>query len=139
MVYPKKSEEEKRASVNAKSNRYNERHRELVNAKARERWRADPAKGRNRRLLARYGISLVEYNNLMERQKGKCALCGLPFETERTQYGNIKAGWLYPDVDHDHKTGKVRGLLHRKCNILIGFIENEGIALETIQRYLKVT
>lgn len=51
-------------------------------------------------------------NNQIVQQQGKCALCGLP--------GVIKD----PVLDHCHKTGAVRGTLHRSCNALLGKVEN---------------
>lgn len=48
------------------------------------------------------------------QQGGKCALCGLP--------GVIKD----PVLDHCHKTGAVRGTLHRSCNALLGKVENNA-------------
>ena len=57
--------------------------------------------------LKQYGITVVEYNEMFEKQKGCCAVCGLPFgET--------------PNVDHCHESGKVRGLLHTRCNHMLG-------------------
>lgn len=48
---------------------------------------------------------------LIEQQHGKCALCHQPFEADAV-------------LDHDHKTGIVRGVLHRGCNAMLGHIEN---------------
>lgn len=56
----------------------------------------------------KYGIGLLEYQNLIDIQHDKCAVCG-------------SGGWKY--VDHNHKTGKVRGLLCPRCNTLVGYIE----------------
>lgn len=58
--------------------------------------------------LKRYGITLTEYNELLKRQNGGCAICG---------YDNDGKD-LY--VDHDHKTGTVRGLLCNGCNFGLG-------------------
>mgnify|MGYP001618153116 CR=1 FL=1 len=69
--------------------------------------------------LKQYGLSLEEYETLFRKQNGVCAICGLA-ET-RTQNGRVYA----ISVDHDHRTGKVRGLLCQKCNQAIGlFGEN---------------
>lgn len=54
---------------------------------------------------------------LAVRQGNRCALC-------KGQFG-IKAP-LDPVLDHDHKTGAVRGVLHRCCNALLGKIENNA-------------
>jgi hypothetical protein len=65
------------------------------------------------RLMSRYGISLETYNEMLASQDGKCYLC------DNTE-GNKR-----PHVDHNHETGKVRGLLCYPCNTKIGVIENK--------------
>jgi hypothetical protein len=50
------------------------------------------------------GVSDADYEALLAAQGGGCAICGNPPKTRRL------------DVDHDHKTGKVRGLLCHRCN-----------------------
>lgn len=69
------------------------------------------------RLLLKYGITPEDYDAIFSSQRGRCAICG------RHQSDLIKA--LF--VDHDHQTGRVRGLLCYKCNTAIGQIENGGI------------
>ena len=51
-----------------------------------------------------YKITEEQYTNMWKKQKGKCAICGKDLKEH------------YLDVDHDHETGKVRGLLCRYCN-----------------------
>ncbi len=68
---------------------------------------------RKSNLKKRYGLSVEQYKELLERQGGKCVFCD-------------NGGIL--DVDHDHKTGKVRGLLCRHHNAVIGYIERDGLA-----------
>ena len=67
-----------------------------------------PEQKRTANLKFRYGISVGEYDGLFQLQNGKCAVCG-------------KEGKLL--VDHDHTTGRVRGLLCHECNIVLGFLE----------------
>jgi hypothetical protein len=71
-------------------------------------------KAREDKLNTSYGISLREYDELWEKQKGVCAICERPETTK--QHGRMAR----LAVDHDHKTGKVRGLLCRKCNNMLG-------------------
>lgn len=59
---------------------------------------------KNTRLQRLYGITLVQYNQMCVQQKNRCKICFRP----------PKALPLY--VDHDHKTGRVRGLLCFRCN-----------------------
>jgi hypothetical protein len=53
---------------------------------------------------AQLGITDDDYEALLAAQGGGCAICGNPPKTRRLH------------VDHDHKTGKVRGLLCHRCN-----------------------
>lgn len=64
----------------------------------------------NSRMKARYGITLAQFDKMVETQGGVCAVCGLP-ET-------IVARRL--SIDHNHKTGKVRALLCDRCNVFLG-------------------
>ena len=81
--------------------------------------------GRANRLKKRYGLTPDDYNKLLEYQGFSCKICGKPWTFE------------LPCVDHDHKTGNIRGLLCNACNALLGFAEdNTTILLKSIQ-YLK--
>lgn len=76
------------------------------------------------RLKSSYGISIDEYNKMLDRQKGGCAVCG-----EKS-----KDGGKLLAVDHNHLNGKVRGLLCSNCNTAIGLLrENTGIMVNLIK------
>lgn len=82
---------------------------------------------RNRNLVVNYNITLDEYNLLLKEQDYKCALCGTEKAGGRGTF----------HVDHDHKTGKVRGLLCHHCNTGLGlFYDSENLLLKAIL-YLK--
>ena len=77
--------------------------------------------------LKKYGISTEQYNEMFLKQAGNCAICGVN-QSKFTKR-------LY--VDHDHKTGNVRGILCVNCNMLIGHaMEDVGILVKSIN-YLK--
>jgi hypothetical protein len=65
------------------------------------------------RLMSRYGISLQTYNEMLNSQNGKCYLCDNTEGDKRLH------------VDHNHETGKVRGILCSPCNTKLGVIENK--------------
>jgi hypothetical protein len=104
-------------------------HRE-ADAQRRRAWHlAHPERVREYRrrheLRRRYGITPEEYDRLLSEQRGLCALCG--------RAGNPDVA-LHPlDVDHDHTTGHVRGLLCTTCNTGLGML---GDTPEAIQRAL---
>jgi hypothetical protein len=82
-----------------------EKNKELVSQQGYA-WRAaNRDKIRNRRLRHTHGISLDDYNNMLDSQHGCCAICH-------------KSGKLV--VDHEHKSGKVRALLCNHRNLVLG-------------------
>lgn len=79
-------------------------------------------------------LTAGEYHKMFEKQHGVCAICGKP-ETRKAPQTNGRICRLH--IDHDHKTGKVRGLLCSRCNIGLGhFMDNIEFLLKAI-RYLK--
>lgn len=76
--------------------------------------------GRKGHLRRKYGITLDDYNKMVEIQEGKCAICGIKFEELH--------------VDHNHSTNEVRSLLCFHCNAGIGhFKENIDLLYSAIQ------
>lgn len=74
-------------------------------------------------LKRKYGITLDEYNEMLSKQGGKCAICG-----------EDKSETLA--VDHDHNTGEVRGLLCAHCNHVVGFARDSIDLLQKAIWYL---
>lgn len=74
-----------------------------------------------------YGISLEEYEKLLRVQKGKCNICGAheSFEVKKLA------------VDHDHGSGKVRGLLCQRCNLMLGKFDENLSWLSQAAKYLE--
>jgi hypothetical protein len=66
--------------------------------------------------LKKFDLTKEDYEKLLEIQGGKCAICGV-------EYSGKKKRRL--SVDHDHKTGKVRGILCHDCNWMIGYLERK--------------
>lgn len=87
----------------------------------------------NNRLKNKFGITLNDYNQMLITQNGVCAICGKP-ETSLDNYSyNIKA----LTVDHNHKTGKVRGLLCMNCNRCLGLLKDNVNTLNNAIKYLQ--
>lgn len=81
---------------------------------------------RNWHLQRVYGMSSADYEALYRRQAGRCAVCGCAVED----------GKLH--VDHDHTTGRVRGLLCQKCNRGIGLFNDSPQRLRAAAEYCEV-
>jgi len=87
-------------------------------------------KSRNIRILHSYKLSVDELENLYILQNGKCKICNI-------EYPSIsKHGGLY--IDHCHKTKKVRGLLCSKCNMILGFSNDDVSILKASIDYLNI-
>jgi hypothetical protein len=82
--------------------------------------------------LHRHGCEIEQYQALLEAQGGKCAICGTE-EGHRSRYGRV----CRLAVDHDHSTGKVRGLLCNNCNRGLGRFKDSIESLEAAISYLK--
>jgi hypothetical protein len=78
-----------------------------------------------------YGITLKDYDNMLKNQKGVCAICGEK-ETRKNRYTGI----CRLHIDHDHKTGKVRGLLCHACNFGIAAFNDNSILFDKAKEYL---
>ena len=104
----------------------NRERRRLRRLETNENRRMAPAKRRSY-LRKRYGISDEIYFEMLAAQGGGCAVCQSP------EPGNGKSGFF--DVDHDHETGFVRGLLCRLCNITLGVLEKHRARLEKLDTY----
>lgn len=81
---------------------------------------------RNASLKYMYGITLDDYNNLYVEQKGCCDICN-------KHQSELKAGLC---VDHNHTTGKVRGLLCVNCNQAIGKLYENVEFMENAIKYI---
>ena len=88
-------------------------------------------KRRYERVFKKYNITEAQYNSLLKKQNNTCAICKLPMKL----YGSFKKVYLH--VDHDHKTGKVRGLLCNCCNMGIGNLKDDINLLYNAIEYLK--
>lgn len=82
---------------------------------------------RNHALKVAHGINSEEYQELIDKQNGRCAICKT----------NVpKGGW---HLDHDHDTGDRRGILCNPCNRGIGYLQDSrrilAFALEYLEKY----
>jgi hypothetical protein len=74
----------------------------------------------------KYGITAADYDALVLQQAGTCAICG-----------GADPGAPDWQTDHDHKTGKIRGLLCRPCNIAIGLMCDDISRMQRAIEYLN--
>ena len=91
----------------------------------RKKYSYNPEWYQSKNLKSKYGITLEEYNVLLEKQNGVCYICKQTSDTKKLA------------VDHNHETGENRKLLCGKCNMALGLLnEDKDIMLQMI-RYIE--
>lgn len=84
--------------------------------------KAANAKGR----LRRYGMEKTQYAALLSRQDGLCAICAEILDNGKDTH-----------IDHCHRTGAIRGILCRHCNLGLGHLKDSLEILDAMGRYLR--
>jgi hypothetical protein len=83
------------------------------------------------KLKYRYGITVDQYENLLERQEGSCFICKTKNPSQKRKASK------YFCVDHCHSTGRVRGLLCSTCNTALGLLGDSKSNLLEAVKYLN--
>jgi hypothetical protein len=89
------------------------------------------ATARRTHLRKAYGITVEEYDGLLEKQDHRCGICGEPESTARAGKTMSLA------VDHCHGSGRVRGLLCNNCNRAVGLLKDDAELLRKAIVYLE--
>lgn len=107
-----------------RSRDYYSKHKDELSRNSKKWREANKDKIKNKYLKYQYGITKEDYDALLKHQNFSCKICGAsPIN--------------FPVVEHNHKTGIVRGIVCQKCNITIASIENNKHLLKTILEYLE--
>lgn len=115
-----------------KNNKEKVRILNLKNREKRKIYYSSPEgieSSRRAHLKRMFNLTLEEFNQKLEEQNYRCALCE---GTETRDKHKVFA------VDHDHSNGKIRGLLCWKCNSGLGLFNDNTILLEKAINYLKL-
>lgn len=91
------------------------------------KYRANPDAMADRKMRAKFGMSLAQYDALLFAQGGECAICGTASPGGHGRF----------HIDHNHKTGAVRGLLCTNCNTGLGHFIDFPELLEAAAEYLR--
>lgn len=100
-----------RDKIKSQKRTYNKEQRKLI---------------RDRKLKKQFGITLEQYDLMLEKQNGLCAICSEP-PTDKKALA----------VDHNHVSGKIRSLLCMRCNLAIGMFEERKDLLIKAMDYLN--
>jgi len=103
---------------------YLDNHKEIIE-KRRKYCEENLEKIRGNYFQRKYDLSYEDWVKMWVGQDGDCAICGEPFNKHSDA-----------QVDHDHKTGKIRGLLCNKCNFAIGLLNDDPELVMRLAEYL---
>jgi len=112
--------------VDKKGRRTNKSCRECCKKQCVDRWHSRSQLDRQASRAYKYGITVNDFKQMFNTQKGKCAICNEEPKTKRGLH-----------VDHDHKTGKVRGLLCHGCNVALGSFKEDVNLLNKAVEYIR--
>lgn len=107
----------------------------MYDQKAVKKWRSSPngrAYYKKYMVEYHYGVTWEFVVDMYAKQRGACALCGrsLPPLVGHATSRNVC-------LDHNHETKDVRGLIHRRCNRLLGYVENLPISVAAFVAYTQ--
>lgn len=80
-----------------------------------------------RNTVKKYGITSEQYDAMVKVQGNLCKLCQCPLFDEPRK----------PVIDHCHKTGEVRGVIHNRCNVAIGMLKDDPTLVKRALEYLE--
>jgi len=126
-AYYRKWHKENRDKSNATRRKYNAKHRDRILAKRRADYNKDERY--EKKLKDDFGMTMEDYTNMYEKQKGLCAICGTHQDFQEVRMA----------VDHNHKTEEIRGLLCRYCNSGLGLFKDNPSSLISAAEYLNPT
>lgn len=125
------ADEERRQARLERNREWGKENREWLRSYAQtpKRRQLQKRQTMNANLKALYGITVDEYDAMLEKQNGRCAICG------RTEGHGKRSERLC--VDHCHDTGKIRQLLCKPCNTGLGCFGDDVDKLYAAVEYLR--
>ena len=122
-----------RKEIRITAKKYYEENREKMCKAAKVYRLKNKDVGVNAKLMQAFGITFVQYKELLRGQGNKCAICQC-FE-KRIDIRTNEVRRLA--VDHNHETGKIRGLLCASCNTALGLFQDNPVLLMSAINYLN--
>jgi len=139
MPYKDKTSQEAKASMKRRNDKYYAKNKEKIIEKRKpqmnqyykdnkDKWVATTEQTSTNRRIRMFGVDKEKYQKMLDKQDNKCAICGV----------NVSELKYTLCVDHDHATGKVRGLLCHDCNVGIGRMKDNIKTLKKAIKYLSI-
>lgn len=119
-----------KACIKSASIQWGQQNRNRKNTREKKRRDENPRINKETP-LRRFNLTTEDYSALSDFQEGVCAICKKPETVARK--GKLKR----LAIDHDHSTGRIRGLLCAKCNSMLGLAQDDVSILENAIKYLR--
>ncbi len=116
-----------REKIRERARLYYKDNRDSILEKEHGRYKARVLAVRAQQLVKKYGLTPEQVDDMLAAQGGVCAICG----------GGPDGRWGKFNVDHNHTTGNVRGLLCSNCNQMIGHAKDSPALLRLAADYLE--
>lgn len=130
LAQTRKWKADNRDKVAAYNLEYYADQRVRVLAQIKDRRLGDPLGTFWRRIYYRHKITQEDYENILVKQDLKCPICLEFLSFDDKNYQKMA-------VDHNHKSGKIRGILHTRCNLLLGHAQDSYEILVRAAEYLR--
>jgi len=128
--YGKKWKQEHNERMKETNKKYYDKNKLQIAERAKKWYQKNKEKRKENYLTKLYDLTLEDKKKMLVEQDYKCAICGEPLDLETAV------------IDHDHKDGKVRGLLCNSCNFKEGqynFFKEHPEYVEKLEEYYKVS
>jgi len=114
---------------------WKKRNREYLREYEKEYYKKpqSPVIRRRYSLKKKYGLTIEQYDEMLQKQNNVCAICQEPSLSLDPRTNKVRR----LAVDHCHKTGKIRGLLCSKCNKGIGLFRDNPVLFANVIKYLQ--
>ena len=127
--YVKKSQQKCKEKKKVYMKIYELENKEKIKERNKKWKNKNKEKIRDQNLKRMYGISSLDYENILESQHGKCCICLIHWTQTKENRKLV--------VDHCHTTGKIRGLLCMNCNKSLGFLKDNKEIISNMLIYIS--
>lgn len=127
-IWDRKRHENNRDERLAMMKKYRNAHLDKERARGREYSKTHRDEIRARGLKRKYGLTLEAFESMLFGQGSACAICG-----------SIEWGSHGPTIDHNHETGDIRGILCKRCNLVLGYLRDSPQIALAVADYLEQT
>lgn len=122
--------------VNIRRRKYYKENRQYKIAMAKKYREQNREKILHGKRKQTYGISAEQYNKMLKEHNYVCAVCKKP-EMSKINKGQNPDAKNSLSVDHNHKTGQIRGLLCGKCNRALGYLQENVETMLSLISYIN--